>query len=137
MKKAVTTKKAPAAIGPYSQGVIANNFIFLSGQIPIDSEKGGVLKGTIAEQTRLVLKNIEAILHESNSSLAHVVKTTVYITDINRFSEMNSAYGEFFKEPYPARATVEVSNLPKGVDIEIDVIAVVSQQRTPLPDHMV
>ncbi|MBI5681857.1 MAG: RidA family protein [Deltaproteobacteria bacterium] len=128
MKKIIRTDNAPAAIGPYSQGVIANGFIFLSGQIPIDHESGEVFKGTIAEQTRLVLRNIEAILNAGNSSLGDVVKTTVYITDINRFSEMNSVYGEFFKEPYPARATIEVSKLPKGVDVEIDVIAVNSEQ---------
>ncbi|OGP30370.1 MAG: reactive intermediate/imine deaminase [Deltaproteobacteria bacterium GWC2_42_11] len=124
MKKVIKTNNAPQAIGHYSQAVIANGFIFLSGQIPIDPKSGNIIKGSIAEQTRLVLNNIKAILEAADVSLAGVVKTTVYLTDINKFAEMNQIYGEFFTPPYPARATVEVKALPKGVDIEIDAVAV-------------
>src|SRR3989338_11572207 len=124
VKKAIKTNNAPQAIGHYSQAVIANGFIFLSGQIPIDPKSGNIIKGSIAEQTRLVLNNIKAILEAADVSLAGVVKTTVYLTDINKFAEMNQIYGEFFTPPYPARATVEVKALPKGVDIEIDAVAV-------------
>ncbi|HBO84097.1 MAG TPA: reactive intermediate/imine deaminase, partial [Deltaproteobacteria bacterium] len=120
VKKVIKTNNAPQAIGHYSQAVIANGFIFLSGQIPIDPKSGNIIKGSIAEQTRLVLNNIKAILEAADVSLAGVVKTTVYLTDINKFAEMNQIYGEFFTPPYPARATVEVKALPKGVDIEID-----------------
>lgn len=125
--KIIQTNNAPKAIGPYSQGVSANGFIFLSGQIPINPATGEIVKGNIDEQTRVVLNNIKAILDAGGSSLSHVIKTTVYLTDINKFSEMNSVYGEFFKEPYPARAAIEVSKLPKGVDVEIDVIAVINR----------
>jgi len=124
VKKVIKTNNAPQAIGHYSQAVIANGFIFLSGQIPIDPKSGNIIKGSIAEQTRLVLNNIKAILEAADVSLAGVVKTTVYLTDINKFAEMNQIYGEFFTPPYPARATVEVKALPKGVDIEIDAVAV-------------
>jgi len=124
VKEIIKTNDAPEAIGPYSQGIISNGFIFLSGQIPIDPKTGNILKGSIAEQTRLVLNNIKALLKAANSSLGSVIKTTVYLADINRFAEMNQVYGEFFLPPYPARATVEVKRLPKDVDIEIDVVAV-------------
>ncbi|MBI5894406.1 MAG: RidA family protein [Deltaproteobacteria bacterium] len=127
MKEIIKTNNAPEAIGPYSQGIIANGFIFLSGQIPIDPMTGDVLKGTIAEQTRLVLTNIKAILEAAGLNFNNVVKTTVYLTDIDKFAEMNQVYGEFFKPPYPARAAVEVSRLPKGVDIEIDAVAVTNR----------
>ncbi len=127
MKEIVKTNNAPEAIGPYSQGIIANGFVFLSGQIPINPMTGDVLKGTIAEQTRLVLTNIKAILEAAGLNFNNVVKTTVYLTDIDKFGEMNQVYGEFFKPPYPARATVEVSRLPKGVDIEIDAVAVTNR----------
>lgn len=127
MKEIVKTNNAPEAIGPYSQAVKANGFLFLSGQIPIDPKTGDVLKGTIAEQTRLVLTNIKAILEAAGLNLENVVKATVYLADINKFTEMNQVYGEFFKPPYPARATVEVNKLPKGADIEIDAVAATSR----------
>ncbi|MBI3399203.1 MAG: RidA family protein [Deltaproteobacteria bacterium] len=123
-KDVINTDKAPKVIGPYSQAVKANGFIFVSGQIPIDPNTNDVIKGDIAEQTRQVLKQISNILEAAGSSLKDVAKTTVYLKDLNKFGEMNHVYGEFFTAPFPARATVEVSNLPKGVDIEIDAVAV-------------
>jgi len=123
-KKIISTTNAPAAIGPYSQGVIANNFIFISGQISIDMATGKITGGSIKEQTERVLKNIKAILEAADSSLNNVVKCTVYLKDINTFSEMNEKYKEFFKENPPARATVEVANLPKDAGVEIDAIAI-------------
>lgn len=124
MKEIIKTRKAPIAIGPYSQAVKAGGFIFVSGQIPIDPATGEVVKGGMGEQTRQVLRNIKGILEAAGVSLGDVVKTTVYLKDLDRFGEMNQAYGEFFSGDFPARATIEVSNLPKGVDVEIDVIAV-------------
>ncbi len=125
MKVVIATDNAPKAIGPYSQAVRANGFVFVSGQIPIDPTTNEVVKGDIAEQTRQVLNNIKAILEASGATLHDVVKTTVYLKDLNKFGNMNQVYGEFFTTPFPARATVEVSNLPKGVDVEIDAVAVI------------
>lgn len=127
-EEAITTDNAPKAIGPYSQAVKVNGFIFVSGQIPIDPHTDEVTKGDIVDQTRQVLKNISSILVAAGSSLKDVVKTTVYMKDLSKFGEMNQIYGEFFTVPFPARATVEVSNLPKGVDVEIDAVAAVSRQ---------
>ena len=124
MKEIINTDRAPKAIGPYSQAVKTNGFIFVSGQIPIDPDTNNLVKGDIAEQTRRVLKNIKNILEAAGAGLEDVVKTTVYLKDIKKFGDMNQAYGGFFTTLFPARATVEVSNLPKGVDIEIDAIAV-------------
>jgi len=124
MKEAINTEKAPKAIGPYSQAVRANGFIFLSGQIPLDPDTHDVVEGNIVEQTRQVLKNIKSILEAAGAGLGDVVKTTVYLKDISRFNDMNKTYGEFFIAPFPARATIEVRNLPKDVDIEIDVVAI-------------
>lgn len=123
-KESISTKDAPQAIGPYSQAVRSGNLTFLSGQIPIDPATGEVVTGSIADQTRQVLENLRAILKAANLEMSNVVKTTVYLTDLETFTEMNETYATFFSEPYPARATVEVSNLPKGVKIEIDAIAV-------------
>lgn len=129
MKKLeIRTSKAPEAIGPYSQGIRAGRQIFLSGQIPIDPSTGAVAGGTIEEQTRQVLKNLQAVLESEGATLDDVVKTTVYLTDLSAFAAMNSVYGEFFKAPYPARATVGVSALPKGVGVEIDAIAVTGDE---------
>lgn len=124
MKDIVNTDNAPKAIGPYSQAVKANGFIFVSGQIPIDPDTNAIVKGDIAEQTIRVIKNIKNILEAGGSGLEYVVKTTVYLRDLKKFDDMNRAYGGFFTTLFPARATVEVSNLPKGVDIEIDAIAI-------------
>ncbi len=122
-KKIIATKDAPQAIGPYSQAVVFGNFIFISGQIPIIPKNGELILGGIEEQTEQVLKNLEAILKSSNSSLINVLKTTVFITDLNNFGKMNKVYEKFFKDNPPARSTVEVSRLPKEVLVEIEAIA--------------
>jgi 2-iminobutanoate/2-iminopropanoate deaminase len=122
-KKIIATKDAPQAIGPYSQAVVFGNFIFISGQIPIIPKSGELILGGIEEQTEQVLKNLEAILKSSHSSLINVLKTTVFITDLNDFGKMNKVYEKFFKDNPPARSTVEVSRLPKEVLVEIEAIA--------------
>lgn len=124
MKQAIQTDKAPRAIGPYSQAVAANGFLFCSGQIPIDPATGDLNSGTIEEQTRLVLENLGAVLQASGVSFAEVVKATVFLEDMNDFARMNAVYGEFFKTPYPARAAVQVARLPRDVKVEIEAIAV-------------
>jgi|SRR5713101_5572080 len=122
----ILTREAPAPIGPYSQGILANGkLLFTAGQVAIDPHSGQVIQGDIEAQTRQVLKNLDAILRESGSSLRHVVKTTVFLKDMNEFGRMNGVYAEFFKANPPARSTVEVSRLPKDVKVEIDAIAVV------------
>lgn len=124
MKKEVKTDKAPQAIGPYSQGIIANGFIFCSGQIPLIPETGALVQGTIEDQTRQVLKNLSAVLEAAGSSLDQVVKATVFLQDMNDFAAMNKVYGEFFKVPFPARAAVQVARLPRDVKVEIEAVAV-------------
>lgn len=124
-KKEIKTNKAPRAIGPYSQGINAGGTVFLSGQIPIEPLTGELAKGDIASQTKQVLTNMKMVLEEAGGSMKDVVKTTVYLKDISKFSGMNAVYEEFFTAPYPARSTVEVSDLPKGADVEIDAIAVI------------
>jgi 2-iminobutanoate/2-iminopropanoate deaminase len=123
MRDVVSTKEAPQAIGPYSQAIRAGGFIFVSGQIPIDPANGNVIRGDIAAQTQRVINNLEAILRSAGSDLAHVVKTTVYLKSMSDFAAMNEVYGRFFKAAPPARATVEVSRLPKDALVEIDLIA--------------
>jgi 2-iminobutanoate/2-iminopropanoate deaminase len=123
MKQEVTTDKAPKAIGPYSQGVVANGFVFVSGQIPFDPATGELVTGSIEDQARRVLLNVAAVLDAAESSMDKVVKATVFLLDMNDFAKMNAVYGEFFKAPYPARAAVQVARLPRDVRIEIDVIA--------------
>jgi len=118
----INTEKSPQAIGPYSQGIISGNLIFVSGQIPLDA-KGELVSNDIQEQTRQCLKNISHILKEAGSSLAKVVKATIYITDMEDFPRVNEVYAGFFTEPYPARSCVEVSRLPRDVKVEIEVIA--------------
>lgn len=124
MKEIISTSKAPAAIGPYSQGVKVGNMVFISGQIPIDPETGNIVEGGIKEQTRRVLENIKAILESIGGSLNNVVKTTVFMVDLSEFSEMNEVYKEYFSSNFPARSTVQVSALPKNVKIEIEAIAI-------------
>jgi 2-iminobutanoate/2-iminopropanoate deaminase len=124
MKERVQTDNAPKAIGPYSQAIKANGFVFASGQIPLDPVTMQIVEGGIREQTERVMKNLEAVLQAAGSSLDGVVKTTVYLKDLTDFSEMNEVYGSFFKETPPARSTVEVARLPRDVRVEIDVIAV-------------
>jgi 2-iminobutanoate/2-iminopropanoate deaminase len=122
----ILTKEAPAPIGPYSQGIMASGkLLFTAGQVAIDPQSGQVMQGDIKTQTRQVLKNIEAILKEGGSSLRHVVKTTVFLKDMNEFAGMNEVYAEFFATDAPARSTVEVARLPKDVKVEIDAIAIV------------
>ena len=123
MKTQVQTDKAPKAIGPYSQGIVANGFVFCSGQIPIDPATGELNTGTIEEQTRLVLKNLGAVLEAAGSSYDDVVKCTVFLHDMNDFAKMNEVYAEFFKAPSPARAAVQVARLPRDVKVEIEAIA--------------
>ena len=123
-KKAISTLAAPKALGPYSQAIKSGNMTFLSGQIPIDPETNEVVEGGITVQTKQVLENLSAVLKAAGLDMSHVVKTTVYLTDLATFTEMNETYATFFTEPYPARATVEVSKLPKDVSIEIDATAV-------------
>ncbi|MGA2532064.1 MAG: RidA family protein [Candidatus Aminicenantales bacterium] len=124
-KKQVQTDKAPKAIGPYSQGIVANGFVFVSGQIPIDPASGELNTGTIEEQTRQVLKNLGAVLEAAGSSYENVVKATVFLQDMNDFGKMNAVYGEFIKPPHPARAAVQVARLPRDVKIEIEAVALV------------
>jgi 2-iminobutanoate/2-iminopropanoate deaminase len=121
-KQIITTTKAPAAIGPYSQAVRAQGLIFCSGQIALSSQ-GELIEGDIKAQTGQVIKNLKAVLEAGGSSLAQVVKTTVYLSDIQNFAEFNQAYREFFTKKPPARATVESPHLPKNVLVEIDAIA--------------
>ena len=121
--KVISTKKAPAAIGPYSQAIRIGNLIYTSGQIPIDPATGVFVEGGIKEQTRQSLTNVKAILEEAGLSMSNVVKTTVFMADMGDFADMNSVYAEFFTEPYPARSAVAVKTLPKGSLVEIEVIA--------------
>ena len=123
MKKVISTSKAPAAIGPYSQAIQVGNFVYTSGQIPIDPATGKFAEGGIKEQTRQSLLNVKAILEESGLTMSDVVKTTVFMADMNDFADMNSVYAEFFSEPYPARSAVAVKTLPKGALVEIEVVA--------------
>ncbi len=121
--KVISTKKAPAAIGPYSQAIQVGNLVYTSGQIPIDPATGAFVEGGIKEQTRQSLTNVKAILEEAGLTMASVVKTTVFMADMNDFAEMNGVYAEFFAEPYPARSAVAVKTLPKGALVEIEVVA--------------
>jgi len=119
----VSTPQAPAAIGPYSQAIRAGDFLFASGQIPLDPVTGQVVGGGVVEQTHQVLKNIGAVLAASGASYAHVVKTTVYLQDMGDFAAVNDVYGGYFAAPAPARATIQAAALPRGVRVEIDVVA--------------
>ena len=121
--KAISTTKAPAAIGPYSQAIKVGNLVYTSGQIPIDPATGVFVEGGIKEQTRQSLTNVKAILEEAGLTMKNVVKTTVFMADMNDFADMNAVYSEFFAEPYPARSAVAVKTLPKGALVEIEVVA--------------
>ena len=121
--KAISTEKAPAAIGPYSQAIQVGNLVYTSGQIPIDPATGMIVKGGIKEQTLQSLTNVKAILEEVGLTMSNVLKTTVFMVDMGDFADMNSVYAEFFTEPYPARSAVAVKTLPKGALVEIEVIA--------------
>jgi 2-iminobutanoate/2-iminopropanoate deaminase len=123
MKQEVKTDKAPAAIGPYSQAVIAGGLVFCSGQIALDPASGELSTGPIEGQARLVLKNLGAVLEAAGSSFDRVVKTTIFLRDMNDFGKVNQVYAEFFKAPFPARATVQVARLPRDAGVEIEAIA--------------
>lgn len=123
MKKVISTQGAPAAIGPYSQAIVIGDTLYASGQIPIDPETGDLIDAGIAEQTRRVMKNIGAVLSEAGLDYSDVVKTTVFLTDIDDFATVNGVYAEYFKEPYPARSCVQVAKLPKSAGVEIEIVA--------------
>lgn len=123
--KQIATTKAPAALGPYSQGISTGNLVFISGQLPIDPATGKLLEASIGEQTNLIMRNIEAVAKEAGTSLKNIVKTTIFLTDLGNFQEVNTAYGSFFNEAPPARATVQVAALPLGANIEIEAIATI------------
>jgi 2-iminobutanoate/2-iminopropanoate deaminase len=124
MKKIISTSEAPGAIGPYSQAVRSGNFVFCSGQIALDPKSGEIVAGDITVQTRRVLDNIAAILRAEGLTFDHVVKTTIFLTNLGDFQTVNEIYGSYFKGDPPARSTVQVAALPKNVDVEIEVIAV-------------
>jgi 2-iminobutanoate/2-iminopropanoate deaminase len=123
MKQAVSSPGAPKAIGPYSQAVRAGQLLFVSGQVPLDPATGQMVDGDIAAQTRRVFDNLGAVLEAGGRSFGDVVRTTVFLADMNDFAAVNEVYGTYFTEPYPARATVQVARLPKDARVEIDVIA--------------
>ena len=123
MIKRISTDKAPAAIGPYSQALDTGNMLFISGQIPIDPETG-VMPETVEEQAKQVLTNIKNILAEAGLTMANVVKTSVFLSDLSDFAKVNEVYASFFAEPYPARSCVQVAAIPKGAKVEIETIAV-------------
>ena len=123
MKEVISTAHGPKAIGPYSQAIRANGFIFISGQVAFDPATGNLVEGDIAAQTDRVMKNLKAIVEAGGSTLDKVVKTTVFLKDMNEFTKMNEVYGKYFASAPPARATVEVARLPRDVRVEIDLIA--------------
>lgn len=123
MKRIHRTDKAPAPVGPYSQAVEANGFLFCSGQIAIDPKSGEVFLGDIREQTKRVMSNVRAVLEAANLNFSHVVKSTIFLTNMNDFSHVNEVYASFFPDQPPARSTVAVAGLPKGVHVEIEVVA--------------
>jgi 2-iminobutanoate/2-iminopropanoate deaminase len=124
MKQEINTENAPKAIGPYSQGIIANGFVFASGQIPLDSATGELNTGSVEEQAHLVLTNLKAVIEASGSSMDKVVKCTVFLEDMDDYGAVNAIYGEYFNAPYPARAAIQVARLPKDVKVEIEAIAI-------------
>ena len=124
LREVIATEQAPRAIGPYSQAIRAGNLLFCSGQIPIDPATGEFVSGGVAEQTEQVMRNLSAVLSAGQSSLGQVVKTTVFLADMNDFTAMNEVYGRFFGENPPARATVQAARLPRNAKVEIDAIAI-------------
>ena len=122
-KKVIQTDKAPKAIGPYSQAIQAGNFLFLSGQIPLDPVSGDVVKGDIREQTKRVLENIKGVLESQNLKMDNVVKVTIFLKDLGNFNQVNEVYATYFPSSPPARSTVEVARLPRDADIEIEALA--------------
>jgi 2-iminobutanoate/2-iminopropanoate deaminase len=127
MKKVIASSEAPAAVGPYSQAVAVGNFLFCAGQIPLDPATGALVEGDITVQTERVLQNVTGVLRANGMTLSEVVKSTVFMTDLGHFAEMNAVYARFFSEPFPARSTIQIAALPKGAQVEIEVIAVAAQ----------
>ena len=123
MRRAITSERAPAAVGPYSQAIEADGFIYLSGQIALDAASGAIVPGGIAKETLQVVANMTAVLEAAGLGLEHVVKTTIYLVDLNDFATVNEIYGAAFHPPFPARATVGVAALPKGAKVEIEAVA--------------
>ncbi|WAC41738.1 RidA family protein [Pedobacter sp. SL55] len=123
MKKIIYTTNAPAPIGPYSQAIVANGFLFASGQIAINPENNELNNGTLEEETHQVMRNVKALLVESGYEFEHIIKTTIFLSDMSLFAEVNEIYGAYFKSDFPARETVAVKGLPKGVNVEISVTA--------------
>lgn len=128
MKKIVSTNEAPAAVGPYSQAVRVGQFVFTAGQIPLDPKSGVIVSEDISEQARRVLDNLTAVLAAENLTFGHIVKTTIFLTDMNDFQAVNEVYAKYFSDQPPARSTVAVSALPKGARVEIECIAVSDQK---------
>jgi 2-iminobutanoate/2-iminopropanoate deaminase len=127
MKKIISTNEAPAAVGPYSQAVRAGSMVFCAGQIPLDPKSGQIVSQDVGEQARRVLDNLQAVLNAEQLTLAHVVKTTVFLTDLGDFQTVNEIYASYFKDQPPARSTIQVSALPKGARVEIEAIAMADQ----------
>lgn len=125
MRRAVTTGEAPQAIGPYSQAVIWNDLVFCSGQIPLDPASGQLVGESVQDEVRQVMRNLDAVLRASGSSLSRIVRTTIFLTDLNDFAAVNEVYAGFFGEAPPARSTVQVAALPRGARVEIDAIAAI------------
>ncbi len=123
-KKIINTKNAPAPIGPYNQAVAANNTLYISGQIPANPSTGEIVNGSIEEETHMVMKNLKAILNEAGLDFQNILKTSIFISDMNNFSKINEVYGSYFTSDYPARETVQVARLPKDVNVEISAIAI-------------
>ena len=128
MREIVKTENAPAAIGPYSQAVCAGGFVFASGQIPLDPKTGEFVPGGVSEQTEQVMRNLSAVLEAAGSHLERVVKTTVFLADMNDFAAMNEIYGRYFKTNPPARATVQAARLPRDARVEIEAIALLAKE---------
>jgi 2-iminobutanoate/2-iminopropanoate deaminase len=123
MKKEIKTEGAPAPLGPYSQAILSGPFLFCAGQIPIDPKTNEVFKGDIKTQAQMVMENIKAVLTKADYNFDHVVKTTIFLTKMSDFATVNEVYGTYVKAPYPARSTIAVAELPKGVNVEIEVLA--------------
>lgn len=123
MKKVIATSEAPVAVGPYSQAVAVGNFLFCAGQIPLDPATGELVQGDVKTQTERVLQNVAAVLRANGMTFANVVKSTVFLTDLANFAQMNEVYSRYFAAPFPARSTIQVAGLPKGSQVEIEVVA--------------
>ncbi len=127
VREAIFTDKAPKPVGPYSQAILVNGWIFIAGQIPLDPDSGRMVEGDFESQVRRVLDNIKSIVESAGGSMDDLVRVTVYLRDLSRFDEFNRIYKEYFKEAYPARVVVGVSGLPKGAEIEVDAIGYISK----------